>query len=82
MRVVDFLEDMAHFTFGLLSALSVVIHPILTVIAFLIFIFYELDQDFRLSDYAYQEIYQYGFGFGLGIVILLFFKILIYIIGA
>ena len=80
MRVVDFLEDMAHFTFGLLSALSVVIHPILTVIAFLIFILYELDQDFRLSDYAYQEICQYGFGFGLGIVILLFFKILSYVL--
>ena len=81
MRIIDFLEDMAHFTFGLLSALSVAIHPALTVIAFLIFIFYELDQDFRLSDYAYEEICQYGFGFGFGIVILLFFKILNCIMG-
>jgi len=71
MRIIDFLEDMAHFTFGLLSALSVVINPALTIIAFLIFTFYEFDQDFRLDDYAYEEFCHFGFGYGLGIIILL-----------
>jgi len=71
IRFLGILEDLAHFTFGLLSSLSVVISPVLTVISFLIFIFYEFDQDYRLQDYAYQEICQFGFGFGVGIIILL-----------
>jgi hypothetical protein len=77
MGFLDFLEDLAHLIFGLLSALSVVINPVLTIISFLIFVMYELDQDFRLNDYAYQEFSQFGLGFGLGMFILLFLKILL-----
>jgi hypothetical protein len=71
MGFLDFLEDLAHLIFGLLSALSVVINPVLTIISFLIFVMYELDQDFRLNDYSYQEFCQFGLGFGLGMFFLL-----------
>jgi len=75
MGIIGVLEDLAHFTFGLLSSLSVLVSPTLTVISFLIFILYELDQDFRLQDYMYQEICQFGFGFGLGMLILIILRI-------
>jgi len=75
MGIIDVLEDLAHFTFGLLSSLSVVISPTLTVISFLIFVLYELDQDFRLQDYAYQEFRQFGLGFSVGIIILIILRI-------
>jgi hypothetical protein len=73
-------EDvLAHFFFGLLSSLSVIVSPVLTVISFLIFLSYELDEQWRISDTGYIEIMQFGFGFGLGMIILLFLKVLFFV---
>jgi hypothetical protein len=69
--IKDILFSLAHITFGFLASVSVLISPVLTVINFLIFLIYEMDQDFRLQDYAYQEFREYGFGFGLGVVVML-----------
>jgi hypothetical protein len=70
-------EDvLAHFFFGLLSSLSVIVSPVLTVISFLIFLSYELDEQWRIRDTGYIEILQFGFGFACGMVILLFLKFL------
>jgi len=67
----DIIFSLAHITFGFLASVSVLINPVLTVINFLIFLVYEMDQDWRLGDYAYQELREYGFGFGLGIIVML-----------
>jgi len=67
----DILFSLAHIIFGFLGSISVLINPILCVINFLIFLVYELDQDWRLHDYAYEELREYGFGFGLGVVVML-----------
>jgi hypothetical protein len=32
---------------------------------------YELNQDWRLGDYSYQEFREFGLGFALGVVIML-----------
>jgi hypothetical protein len=69
------MDTLAHSTFGLLSSLSVIVSPVLTVISFLIFIIYELDEQWRISDTGYIEILQFGVGFGVGMVILLALKI-------
>jgi hypothetical protein len=67
----DILFSLAHITFGFLASVSVLISPVLTVINFLIFFVYEMDQEWTISDEAYQELREYGFGFGLGVVVML-----------
>jgi len=67
----DIFYTLAHVTFGFLASVSVLISPILTVINFLIFLIYELDEEWNISDEAYQELREYGFGFGLGTVVML-----------
>jgi len=67
----DIFYTLAHVTFGFLASVSVLISPVLTIVNFLIFLVYEMEQDWRLGDYAYQELREYGFGFGLGTVVML-----------
>ena len=67
----DIFYTLAHVTFGFLASVSVLISPVLTVINFLIFLIYELDEEWNISDEAYQELREYGFGFGLGTVVML-----------
>jgi len=67
----DVIATISHFTFGILSSLSVLISPILPVISTALFVLYEMDQEWKLDDTAYQEIREFSAGFGLGIVLLL-----------
>jgi hypothetical protein len=67
----DIFYTLAHVTFGFLASVSVLISPVLTVINFLIFLIYELDQEWNISDKAYEELREYGFGFGLGTIVML-----------
>lgn len=67
-------EQIAHFLAGILSALAVIVSPILSVLGVLIFIVYELDQDLRKSDFMDEECAEMGYGFFLGVVILLILK--------
>jgi len=66
----DILFTLAHITFGFLASVSVLISPVLTIINFLIFLTYEMDQEWNIRDEAYHEISEYGLGFGLGVVFL------------
>jgi len=72
---ITMMDTLAHSTFGLLSSLSVIVSPVLTVISFLIFIIYELDEQWRIEDTAYIEIMQFGVGFACGMTLLLALKI-------
>jgi hypothetical protein len=69
--IKNILFSLAHITFGFLASVSVLISPVLTVVNFLIFFVYEMDQQWTISDEAYQELREYGFGFGLGVVVML-----------
>jgi hypothetical protein len=69
--IKNILFSLAHITFGFLASVSVLISPVLTVVNFLIFLVYEMDQEWTISDEAYQELREYGFGFGLGVVVML-----------
>jgi len=69
--IKDILYTLAHIVFGFLASVSVLISPVLTVVNFLIFLVYELDQEWTISDNAYQELREYGFGFGLGTIVML-----------
>jgi hypothetical protein len=61
----------AHVVYGLLSALSVRVSPVLTVVMAAVFIIYELDEEWRLSDYAYDELIEFMTGFSIGVVVML-----------
>ena len=66
----------SHFLAGLLSSLAVAVSPVLTVVGFLVFLIYELDEEWKLNDVAYEEIREYGAGFFLGIAVLLVITVL------
>jgi hypothetical protein len=68
--------SVSHFLAGLLSSLAVAVSPVLTVVGFLVFLIYELDEEWKLEDYAYEEIREYGAGFFLGVAILLAITVL------
>jgi len=68
MKLYDLICLLSHVFFGFLCSISVVVSPVLSILAFLIFLVYELNQDWRLADYAYQEFREFGIGFALGTV--------------
>lgn len=72
---ITFVDVLAHFTFGLLSSLSVIVNPVLTIISFLIFLAYELNEEWKIKDTGYIEILQFGVGFACGMTILILLKL-------
>lgn len=70
-KLYDLIYFLSHVSFGFICSVSVVISPVLSVLTFLIFLVYELNQDWRLGDYSYQEFREFGLGFALGVVIML-----------
>jgi hypothetical protein len=61
----------AHVVYGLLSALAVRVNPVLTVVMAAVFIIYELDEEWRLNDVAYEELREFMLGFSIGVVVML-----------
>jgi len=55
-------EQVGHAVWGILTVQAVKIHPVLAVIMFLLFILYELDEEWHLNDYAYEELREYMYG--------------------
>lgn len=68
--------QVAHFLAGLLSSLSVLISPMLTLIGFVGFEIYENLQYLRSEDWAICETLDFMKGFFSGIVVLLFASVL------
>lgn len=64
-------EQIAHFLWGLVSALVCVVNIGLTFAAIFIFLVYEMNQDWRKDDFLDEEFAEMGCGFFLGMVILI-----------
>jgi len=62
---------LSHVVAGFLSCIAVIISPVLTIIGFLIFTLYEVNQQFHKDDFFDEEMLEYGIGFFLAITILL-----------
>jgi hypothetical protein len=71
VKIPEPLTKIGHVAYGFISALSVLVHPILPALAFTLFLFYELDECFHLHDEAYEELREYGYGLSLGLIILI-----------
>jgi hypothetical protein len=58
----------------MLTAFAGVVNPVLAAIMAVIFIIYELDEDWHLSDNAYKDILQYACGLYCAAVMIMFFQ--------
>jgi len=64
--ISNILTKIAHIIFGFLTVFA----PIhISIIMFLTFIIYELDEDWKISDDAYKDIREYGIGLALGVLV-------------
>jgi len=71
MNIPEPLTKIAHITFGFISTLASLINPALTVTSAALFVIYELDEEFKLNDEAYQEIREYLYGASAALTILI-----------
>lgn len=62
-------KQIAHFLAGLLTAHTSFYNPLLSVLMFIIFLIYELDEDWHIKDRAYRDILQYAVGLYLYAVV-------------
>jgi hypothetical protein len=70
------ITDIAHITFGILTAIISKINIIFSIINTFLFVLYELDEEWKISDYAYEDIREFAFGLGIGEVLLLALELL------
>ena len=61
-RIHYTLTKLAHFLAGLLTGYSTEFSIVLPILLFLVFIIYELDEDWHLSDESYRDILEYALG--------------------
>jgi len=69
------LTFLSHFFAGVITILSVLVHPVLPIILLFIFTVYEVDEDYHLSDKAFVDIRQFGYGAFLTSLILIILKV-------
>ncbi|MEM4976174.1 MAG: hypothetical protein QXT64_02495 [Desulfurococcaceae archaeon] len=63
-----------------MSTLSVIVHPVLPVLALIAFVIYELNEEWHLSDKAYEELAEFMAGMFVGMVMLLADKYLPFLV--
>jgi chromate transport protein ChrA len=63
MEIYDLLCVLAHGLAGALTAILCFVNPVSAVLAFLIFLIYEIDEDWHKRDEAYRDFLIYGLGF-------------------
>jgi len=61
--------DEIHIMAGLVTALITMVNSVLAALMFVGFIIYELDEDWHLSDEAFQDIKEYLIGLYIGAII-------------
>jgi len=68
-KMYGVITDLAHVLFGVLTVFAAVyVHPVVSTIMFLVFVIYELDEEWHLEDESYEDIREYGIGLGIGVV--------------
>jgi len=61
---------------GFSTALVSMLNSILPILLFVVFIIYELDEDWHLSDEAYRDILEYALGLYIASILLLIQKLI------
>jgi len=71
MKIPETLTKMGHALFGFASTLATLIHPVLPALSAALFLVYELDEEWCLSDEAYEEMREYLYGVAAALLLLL-----------
>ncbi|RLE86796.1 MAG: hypothetical protein DRJ67_06325 [Thermoprotei archaeon] len=69
--IYTIVTQIAHFIGGCITAIASVGHPLLSILLFLSFIIYEVNEDWSLSDGAYKDILVYTLGLYIAAIFLL-----------
>ena len=65
------LRKLAHYAWGLLTALVALVAPVLSALMFLGFIVYELDEEWHIRDKSYNDIREMLIGMGIGALVII-----------
>ncbi|NHV97743.1 MAG: hypothetical protein HA494_08195 [Thaumarchaeota archaeon] len=71
MKIPETLTKMGHALFGFASTLATLIHPVLPALSAALFLVYELDEEWCLSDEAYEEMREYLYGVAAALLLIL-----------
>jgi hypothetical protein len=63
------LTSLAHYLGGFLSGLCSLFNPTLSVLATLLFLVYELDEDWQISDESFSDIREYLLGLFISLIL-------------
>jgi hypothetical protein len=61
-RVLNILKQIIHFLAGVLTAYTSFYNIALSILMFIVFVIYELDEDWHIRDQAYKDILVYALG--------------------
>ena len=65
------MADAAHIVAGVVSCLVTVKYPVIGVVSTILFLIYQLDEEWHLKDEAWRDILEYAVGYYLtGIMVL------------
>jgi len=70
-KIEDLIYDLSHVIAGYLCGILSMHAPLFSILGSLIFILYELDEDYYLNDQAYKDIREFLVGYFLAGLILL-----------
>ena len=71
MDIPEPLTKIGHAVFGFTSTLAAMINPVFLVTSAALFVIYELDEEWSLSDEAFEEIREYLYGVSAALLLLL-----------
>jgi len=66
---------LTHIAFGIFTVLSILADRIFPVLLTSLFILYQFDEDFRINNFAFYDLRDFGLGFCVGIAILIAIKL-------
>jgi hypothetical protein len=72
-KLYGFLTDLAHTLLGVLIIVLTKVNPLASILLFISFIIYELDEDWHISDQAYQDILELLVGMVISSIVYLLY---------
>ena len=72
-KLYDFLTDLSHVLLGVLIIVLTKVNPLASILLFISFIIYELDEDWHINDNAYGDILELMLGMVISSIVYLLY---------
>jgi hypothetical protein len=72
-KLYGFLTDLSHALLGVLIVVLTKVNPLASILLFLAFLVYELDEDWHISDQAYNDILELMVGMVISSIVYLIY---------